>query len=505
MTRKTKRKLVLVVVLLLTLALLTAWYVNFRATKSININFARPTGEAILAPQYLYSFKGEGKKQLAYPVAVLVDGNHVYVTDTDVGEVFEFTPEGKLVKTFGAENLDTPLYLAKNPKDGNLYISDRRLRKVQVFTPEGKYVREFKPNLPEEALPIKSARVKGIDWIPVALDFGKDGTLYVTDLYAGHRLLIFGPDGKFKKAVGKFGMVTKATDAAEVFQFPNGVKVMGKEVWVVDSNNRRIQIYNPEGQFLRFVPTSGLPRGIAVLPKKGAKASDETTGKVIVVDTLAHDATIWSSKGEQLANFGGNGVLDGQFQFPNSVSVGAKNLVFLTDSGNVRVQVWGWPEDVSPIPTIPVPQYWAWCLAPLLLLPLLLLLRKRKFLASREFVEGMIEVELLDAMPDKRRKWFVLPETYEVFRGVTQGGVDLGDLFTEIEHSESDAVALKDRLEIDYGTAVILSVARRVKVFCTDDEELRRLAKLLEIETVNRAEYLERYAKIAEKPVEEAS
>ncbi len=51
-----------------------------------------------------------------------------------------------------------------------------------------------------------------------------------------------------------------------------------------------------------------------------------------------------------------------------------------------------------------------------------------------------------------------------------------------------------DKLEIDEETAIILAIAQRAHVFCTEDAELRRYAKTLEIDVVDREEFLEKYA-----------
>lgn len=529
MKRRIRRKAVIIGVLLLLIALLAAWYTNFLATRSLKLNFAQPTGDSILPPEYLYSFSGEGRDHLGYPLGILVDGERVFVCDSEQGRMFIFDVKGKVIKTFDDKTLLTPMYVAKNPKDGNLYITDRRARKMWIYTTSGKLVKEFNPRMPKDELPPKEARIKGVQWNPLTLDFAPDGTMYVLDVYHGHRLLIFGPDGKFKRGVGAFGQVNLATEKPKTFQFPNGIEVHGEEVWIVDSNNRRIQVFDRKGDYLRIIPTSGLPRGIAFLNpmkgepsagekaaqakavknKKGDKSAEEEASQVlekaVVIDTLSHDATIWNVKGSRLVSFGEKGVLEGQFQYPNAVSVSKDNLVFVTDSGNVRVQVWGWPSEISPIPPIPVPRYWLWCLSPLLLLPLLLLLRKRKFMATDSFIEGMFQAELIDTMPDRRRTWIVTPDSHELFKDREQGDVKLGELLNPFEHSESDATRIEEKLEIPHDLAIILAIAQRAKVFCTEDDDLRRLAKSLEIDVVNREEYLQRFTKRDEKLKEQAS
>jgi hypothetical protein len=216
---------------------------------------------------------------------------------------------------------------------------------------------------------------------------------------------------------------------------------------------------------------------------------------MVVVDTLAHDATIWNTKGDKVISFGQQGILDGEFSYPNGVSIGSRNRIFIADTSNGRIQVWGWPEQVSPIPLPQVGNNWWLCLLPLLLLPLLLLLRRKKFLATEDFIMAMYNLEELDILTHRRRKWLVTEEDYETLKGITQGDVKLEDVLHATPYSESDAKDLMDRLEIDMKTAIILSIAKRTPIFVTEDIEYRRLAKSLDVDVVNRVEFLKRFEK----------
>jgi len=493
MTKRQRRKIVIIAVLVLLLLLLSVYFLYFRSTKKLGFDGA-VTGltDAISVPQFLYSFSGPENDRLERPIGVYVDdaADEVYVSDTRKGKVYVFDLDGKMKRTIGGSEILVPLYIAKNPKDGKIYVSDRRRRTIHIYEPSGKFVRDFDPKLPAEELP--KFETNGVQWAPVALDFGKDGTLYVTEILNGHRLLVFGPDGKFKTSVGTAGIVTDAKASPQVFQFPNNVKVQGKNVWVADSNNRRLQVFDLEGKFDRILSTQGLPRGMDFLSSSNENSG---TAKMVVVDTLAHDSTIWNVKGEKLVNFGEQGVLEGQFNYPNDVSIGPRNLIFIADSANGRIQVWGWPEQVSPVPVAQVAQYWRWCFAPLLLLPLLLLLRRKKFFVTEEFLSAMIAMELVDRMPARRRVWLVTPQVYDVFKDVRASDIDLGQMLVATEHSESDAKALMDRLELDHDTAAIIAIAKRAHVFCTDDAELRRIARVLEIDVADHEEFLERFDK----------
>jgi hypothetical protein len=497
-SRKTVRLIVLIAILLAIIAIAVGLFLNWQASRNLGFDLGSLTGNAqqVPTPQFLYSFAGPDKQQLKQPLGVLVDGDRVIVSDAYRKVVYTFKLDGTYLGVFGFGKVQTPLYIAKNPLTGDLWITDRATRSIHIFTKDGKYLRDFNPHLPKAQLP--KFPTQGVQWQPLALAFAPDGTLYVTEMLNGHRLLIFSPQGKFLRSVGNAGQVDTMTQFPGLFFFPNSVKVIGKEVWVSDSNNRRIQVFNRKGDFERIVPTQGLPRGIAYFkfgstPTAAAAVETTPTGYVTVVDTLAHDVTIWGADGKKALSFGTNGILDGQFNFPNDVSIDARNRVFIADTGNGRIQVWGWPSQLNPVPTPQTPWQWALCLSPLLLLLLPLLFRRKKFYTTPDFVQVMIAAGLVDQLPLHRRRWLVTEETHEMFVGMVVQDVDLGDMLESTPYSESDARAVMERLDITWPQAVDLTMAGHAKVFCTQDEDLRRLARILEIDVIDAEEFVRRY------------
>ncbi len=222
--------------------------------------------------------------------------------------------------------------------------------------------------------------------------------------------------------------------------------------------------------------------------------------RFVVVDTLAHDATIWDAEGNKVLLFGEQGLLDGQFNYPNSVSVGAKNRMYVTDSGNGRVEVWGWPAQITSLPVIGPPSRLIWCLLPLLLLPLLLLLRKRKFYATADFVYEIVRLGEEDLLSSIRRvKWITTEEQRPgIFEAVEKR--ETADLFEVWEHSEPDAQALMEKYEIEHEPAVVMAVAQRTRCLCTETDELRTLAYRMEVQTLNAVEFVEKYKKDRKPP-----
>lgn len=492
MSTKRKRKIALLITLALLLALLAGYYLYYKDTRTLSLDIAPIEGAMVAPPQYLYSFTGEAGDRMQRPVGVFVDGQDVYVVDSARSRIGVYNLDGDFQRSFGASETVVPLYVAKNPSDGKLYVTDRRKRAVHIYETSGEYVGEFDPKLPADQLP--TFETKGVQWAPVAIAFAPDGTMFVTEILKGHRLVIFGPDGTFKRSVGTVGLVDDAKEAPNVFQFPNGIVVHKDLVYVADSNNRRVQVFDKDGNFKSIIVTEGLPRGITFLQDFPGDTS-ETAERFVVVDTLAHDGTLWTDKGEKLLTFGQQGVLEGQFSYPTAASASDRNKIYVTDTANGRVQVWGWPSQASTIPIPRAPKNWGWCLTPLALLPLLFFLRKKRFFTTPDFVYAMVGHEQADLMPARNRKWFVTLDDYAQLKEVRQGDVDMGQLLHEIEHSESDVRALMDKMEIPEDQAIVLSLAQRAKVFATEDLELRRLAKILEVDVVNRTEFLDRFTK----------
>ena len=192
-------------------------------------------------------------------------------------------------------------------------------------------------------------------------------------------------------------------------------------------------------------------------------------------------------------SFGEEGVLDGQFAYPDDIALGAKNRLYITDTANARVQVWGWPLEAAALPVVGPPTNLLWCCLPFLFLPLLLLTRKRRFFATADFVEHMIVMEQADLMPARRRAWFTLAPEYELIKEMEYKDIDFSELFEVTEFSESDARALADKYELDQPTSEIMAAAQRTHVFATESPEYRRLAKTMEIDVVDAPEFVERF------------
>ena len=139
--------------MLLLLLLLALYYRYYQSTQKLGFDIA-PTGDTIDPPQFLYSFNGGAANQrMQRPVGVLADGASVYVVDSARHTIGVFSPDGDYQRSFGTSETVVPLYIAKNPKDGNFYVSDRRARTIHIFSPSGKYLARLRSETAQRPAP----------------------------------------------------------------------------------------------------------------------------------------------------------------------------------------------------------------------------------------------------------------------------------------------------------------------------------------------------------------
>ncbi|MBE0477198.1 MAG: NHL repeat-containing protein [Coriobacteriia bacterium] len=472
-TAKRRRRQLFILGILLTLLALVAY-----ATYYYMVNRRLPLpgaeqAEQILPPQFLYAISGPpGADALARPIGVAVGKDDlVYATDTKARVVRVYTSDGKYRFTISeiADGEDTalqaPAHLAVGPGD-DLYVSDRRLRAVYVFDADGKYKRKILPDGPEAEF-----------WAPLGMGFDAEGNLYVTDagINEKHRVIVFDPSGREIRRFGKTGRAEIMSDFPGQFYFPNGAVIAEDgSVFISDSNNRRVQVFTPTGEYERILRTSGIPRGVAI----------DEQARLYVVDALSHSVDVFDLSGKLLTGFGSGGVGPGQFRYANDVALDSRGRIYVSDRENHQIQVWGWPVETLEPPALPGgPLAWLACLAPLLLLPLLLLLRKRTYVLSGDYVEAAVEAGLVERMADMRRTRFVVPlDAWDAYSGRMVEGRDLGQVIQPEAHSDTDARSLQERMNVEHPVAVLLAMGERSKRMCTLDPQLKALAGALNVE-----------------------
>ncbi len=469
------RKLAALAAVLALLGLVLYAIYAYNASRTLTPPGIDLTGQAAVAPpEYLYSISGPaGMEALQEPMGVAVsDDDLVYVTDTAGGAVRVYTVDGDYRFSFSEIDdgtrtaLGTPVYVAVN-SIGEVFVSDRRHRAVYVFSDDGVYLRKVAPADGAEA------RV----WGPLGVALDEDDDLWVTDVGRSdlHQVIEFDRDGEELGRFGSSGQAERVSDVPGRFLFPNGIVVRDGSVYVADSNNQRVQVFDREGRFDHIIQTSGIPRGLDL----------DDQGRLYVADALAHQADVYLTTGERVASFGGQGVGPGQFRYTNDVALDDDGRIYLTDRINRRIQVWQWPEGPPGIAEVTGrPALWP-LLALLLLLPLLLLLRRRRFVVTEDFLETMAAAGLIGYLEEgtrwswrrRRWQWIVPADDAARYEGRELGGVALDSLLSPWEHSESDVLDIMRKTGAQRPVAILLAVAQRAKVLCTQAAGLAQTAR----------------------------
>ena len=164
-----------------------------------------------------------------------------------------------------------------------------------------------------------------------------DGTLYVTDT-ANHRVWHVTPQGEVLAMWGVYGV------GPGQFNEPWGIALAGDgTVYVADTWNHRVQKFDAHGQYLGSWGTLaqvnlGDPVGQYVF--YGPRGIDvSSSGEVYVTDTGNKRVVVFDAAGIFLREFGGSGANPGQMNEPVGIAVGAAGTVFVADTWNQRVQV----------------------------------------------------------------------------------------------------------------------------------------------------------------------
>lgn len=275
-------------------------------------------------PAYLYSLgyqENNPEAALDTPLDVAVDSlGRAFVSDTGHNRIKVYNAYGQFQFQFGLPGnelgqLSSPVGIAIS--NNKVYVAETGNQRVQVFDLKGKFLKVLVSNS-------GNSEVGGIT--PSGINAAPNGDIYVTDIFQ-HRVVGFSPEGK---VIVKFG---KPGEERGSFAYPNDIAVDQGLIYVSDSNNARIQVFDTQGKFLKVLQDKdpnhklSLPRGITA-----------AENRIYVVDTFNHTVDIMDKEGKVLKNFGEYGTENGQLNYPNGITVFG-DKIFITDRANDRIAV----------------------------------------------------------------------------------------------------------------------------------------------------------------------
>ncbi len=145
------------------------------------------------------------------------------------------------------------------------------------------------------------------------------------------RIQVFDLDGNFKRAFAQAGELGR----------PMNLAVHGGELYVADYFKDRIQIFGLDGLARRSIGTAGRGPGQFNAPGGVAVAGD---GSIYVADFYNHRVQQLNRDGSPVRQWGTSGqvgIAAGQFNYPTDVTLAPDGTLYVADGYNDRIQVFG--------------------------------------------------------------------------------------------------------------------------------------------------------------------
>ena len=189
------------------------------------------------------------------PTRIVADASgNIYVVDSAGGRVVVYDAFNRQCAEM--TGFRTPLGIAVDAA-GNIYLGEAAVGSVSMFGPQWNLIRQLGQGANEFQMPGHIAVDSG----------GGSATVYVADS-AAHEIKAY-QNSSLVRRIGRYGSGTGE------FKFPAGLSTSpGGELFAVDQNNDRVQIFNREGVFQRAFTLA--PPELAAGVPAGRKASPAT-------------------------------------------------------------------------------------------------------------------------------------------------------------------------------------------------------------------------------------
>ena len=207
-----------------------------------------------------------------------------------------------------------PWGVAVNDRD-EIVVADRGNDRVQIWDSNGNFLRSFG----------HYGQNQGQFNSPFGIAVNKDRNIFVAE-WGNHRVQIFSWEGRHLGSFGGKGSLdSQLTSPWGLSLDTNG------NVIVADSGNKLVKIFSTDGRFLMKIGEQGsFSRPIHCV---------QCGEYLIVSDYSEHCIKVYNREGQFQYKFGKQGGGDGEFYYPDLLSVTKSQHLLVCDSGNNRIQV----------------------------------------------------------------------------------------------------------------------------------------------------------------------
>ena len=273
-------------------------------------------------------------------------------------QLLEFGADGKFLHEIG-HNLYawSFAHTVKIDREDNIWVTDKGSDMIVKFNPQGRVVMVFgrkQEAADEGAGPLKHVRpplppVDGMFRQVTDVAWDSAGNTFISDGYINSRVAKVSKDGDWLKSWGEPG------DQPGQFSTPHSIATDAQDhVYVADRGNRRIQVFDTDGKFLRQM-TIDVPVDPDARPAIGNKPT-ATTGTMspgapwaICITPGPHQVLFaadgfpgrlykLSLDGKVLGVLGKSGKQLGEFGWIHEIACPSENEVYVAELLNWRVQ-----------------------------------------------------------------------------------------------------------------------------------------------------------------------
>jgi len=274
-------------------------------------------------------------------------------------QLLEFNAKGDFVREIGRGLYGWSFaHSVRIDKDDNIWAIDKGSDMVIKFNPAGQVLWVFgrrKESADAETRPWENVtpplpHVDGLFRQPTDVAWDSEGNIYISDGYVNSRVAKYDPHGNWVKSWGENG-----TGPGQ-FRLPHAIAVdRSNNVYVGDRSNRRIQIFDADGRFLRMftidVPpdpgtravNGNTPTGDRLAAVIGAPNSICITpgaSQVMFVGESTYPGRIFkvALDGKVLGVIGRSGRELKQFSGAHALACPSENEIYAAETSNWRVQ-----------------------------------------------------------------------------------------------------------------------------------------------------------------------
>jgi hypothetical protein len=279
-------------------------------------------------------------------------------------EILEFDGKGKFVREIGHGVYALGYsHSVRFDRHDNLWVVDKGTDSVIKFDPAGKVLMNLgrRPEGYDSAHEphLKQSEAVAIDgWFRAPTDVAWDAedNIFVSDGYVNSRIAKITKDGDWIKSWGQYGRGGRNADEnpGNIDNPHNMQADRDGNVYVGDRGNRRIQVFDKDGSFKRFLflnapydktrrPALGnLPANPDARPDQTAPwalcISPTTPQYLFAIDAEPGRLYKMTLDGKILGMLGESGRRMGQFNWAHAIACPSENTLFIADMNNWRVQ-----------------------------------------------------------------------------------------------------------------------------------------------------------------------